>query len=122
MTREGLRISMKGFVMDLNGIRKMEQEKAITSIGYQIAKTAFELLNEEVKKSPFKDKYEVDIYDDKIEKSDLEKIVDLVTLHTDDVNEELNKNIQVEGVKRVSVGVAYNGNILGVKVRIYFND
>lgn len=122
MTREGLRISMKGFVMDLNGIRKMEQEKAITYVGYQIAKTAFELLNEEAKRNPFKDKYEVDIYDDKIEKSDLEKIVDLVTLHTDDVNEELNKNIQVEGVKRVSVGVAYNGNILGVKVRIYFND
>lgn len=122
MTKEGLRVSVKGFLMDLKGIREMEAKASIEQIGYDIARVSFELLSDEIKNNPFKDKYEIEIFDDKIEKESLTKIADLVLYHNDEVNKEINENVKIDGIRRIWIGATYSGSKYGLKVRLHFEN
>lgn len=120
MTREGFGISIKGFAMDIVGIRKSEQEKAITTIGYNIAKITFEKLEKKIKEAPFENMYEVRINGEEMDQKELNKIVDLVLYNEYELNKELNENIKVDGLKEISVGAIYDNKDFGLRIKVYF--
>ncbi len=121
MTKEGLGISIKGFAMDLVGVRKMEQEKTLTTVGYNIAKLAFEMLSEEIAKAPFENMYEVRINScEEIDQKELNKVVDLALYNEHELNKELNDNLNIDGLKRISIKPIYDNKDFGLSIKVYF--